>query len=202
MINKGIHSRWVTGGGRRAKQKSGSERFSDRPLPLIKGRFGNIQQDEDAPPGQQTCGKGGDTGSVGGEREKPGLRAAFASHVTASNKVINVGVLVPPVAFDPIPPSTSVDPVTRNPFSIMVRIVNVVAGNPNIAASVPPPVSRIPDVVVARRWRRGLNPYCRRGNPDNNFICRRLGRQAQHTADHYYPGKSTARASNPVITHT
>jgi hypothetical protein len=108
---------------------------------------------------------------------------------------------MPPVAFDPIPPSTSVDPVTRNPFGIMVRIVNVVAGNPNIAASVPPPVSRIPNMIVARRWWRGLNPYCRRGNPDNNFICRRLGRQAQHTADHYYPGKSTARASNPVITH-
>jgi hypothetical protein len=134
---------------------------------------------------------------------EPGLRRlCIACLQTASNQVINVGVLMPPVAFDPIPPSTSVDPVTRNPFGIMVRIVNVVAGNPNIAASVPPPVSRIPNMIVARRWRRGLNPYCRRGHPDNNFICRRLGRQAQHTADHYYPGKSTARASNPVITHT
>jgi hypothetical protein len=124
--------------------------------------------------------------------------------LTASNKVISNWCvnLMPPVAFNPIPPSTSVDPVTRNPFRIMVRIVNVVARNPNITASVPPPVPRIPNMIVARSWWRGLNPYWRRSNPDNNFICRRLGRQAQHTADNYYPGKSTDRASNPMITHT
>jgi hypothetical protein len=84
----------------------------------------------------------------------------------------------------------------------VVRIVNVVARNSNIAVSIPPPVPRIPNMIVARRWWRGLNPYGRRSNPDNNFLCRRLGRQAQHTADHYNPSKSTSRARNPVIMHT
>ena len=108
---------------------------------------------------------------------------------------------MPPVAFNPIPPSTPVDPMARNPVRIMVRILNVVARNPNIAPSVPPPVPRIPNVIVTRRGWHGLNPDCGRGNPDNNFLCRRPGRQAQHVADHYHPGKSTDRARDPLITH-
>lgn len=81
------------------------------------------------------------------------MAIAPGHHVVKRSGIDNpicASVLMPPVTFNPIPPSTSVDPVTRNPFRIMVRIVNV--------------VPRIPNMILARRWWRGLNPYGRRSN--------------------------------------
>ena len=84
---------------------------------------------------------------------------------------------MPPVAFNPIPPSTPIDPVTRNPPRIMVRIVNIVARNPDIAPSIPSPVPGIPNVIATGRWWYGFNSCRRRSNPDDYFLRRRLGRQ-------------------------
>ena len=85
------------------------------------------------------------------------MAIAPGHHVVKRSVIDNpicASVLMPPVTFNPIPPSTSVDPVTRNPVRIMVRIVNVVARNPNIAVSIhlsaPDPKHDSGSEVVAR----------------------------------------------------
>jgi len=68
------------------------------------------------------------------------------------------------VSFDPIPAASPIHPVPRNPFRIVVRIADIVAGDPDIASAVPTPVARIPDVRPARGRGRRFNPHRRRGS--------------------------------------
>jgi hypothetical protein len=83
------------------------------------------------------------------------------------------------VAFNPVPPTVTFNPVARNPLCVVVRITNVVARNPDVPPSVPSPVTRVPNVIVTwRRWRR-FNPDRRRSNPDDYPLCHRPWRHCQ-----------------------
>ena len=84
----------------------------------------------------------------------------------------NRGVtLRPPVSFNPVPPTVTLNPVARNPLCGVVRIMNVVARNPDVGVSVPFPVTRIPNVTVTwRRWCR-LNSDWWRSSPHNDLLC-------------------------------
>ena len=85
-----------------------------------------------------------------------------------------------PVSFNPIPPAVMLNPMSRNPVCVMVRIMNVMARDPDVAPSVPSPVTRIPNVIWAgRRRRRRLNPARRRSNSHNDLLCQGFRRNGQ-----------------------
>ena len=97
---------------------------------------------------------------------------------------------MPPVAFDPIPPAVTLNPVAGNPLCIMVVLMDVVAGNPDVAMSVPSPVTRVPDVISIRgRWDR-LYPDRRRRDLDNNLLRRRLGGDGQNASGNDQSGEN------------
>ena len=62
-------------------------------------------------------------------------------------------LLVSPVTVHPKPAAATVNPMAWDPSLVTMRIIDVVAGNPYVISSVPPPMPGVPKVIVAG-WRR------------------------------------------------
>jgi hypothetical protein len=79
---------------------------------------------------------------------------------------------------DPVPSAPTENPSTRNPVAVIARIADIVARDPHVPASVPVPVSWVPNIMTSRRRRNGLNYSRRRGDSDDDLrSCRPVRRE-------------------------
>jgi hypothetical protein len=96
-------------------------------------------------------------------------------------------LIVSPVTLHPKPAAATVNPMAWDPSPVTMRIIDVVAGNPYVISSVPPPMRGVPKVIVAG-WRRDrLDPGWRWSYVDNDFGSNGFGRQAHHAPGNHQP---------------
>ena len=113
-----------------------------------------------------------------------------------------LGALMSPVTSHPNPLATTVNPMAWNPPRIMMRIIDVVAGNPYVAPSVPLPMPRVPNVIATwRRW-HCLNPSRRRSDAHNNLGSHGLGGQTYHgPSNHQSSNRTKERETFQSVAH-